>query len=114
MAYVEKIERLQTAIGKSCNEIIARNYSGGYVTRWITMDATTEIPNIYVTEFTNDFCGAIDDQSSLYIATCGSRLVNHLLSLTSIQPAMSLPILLDYADVFIRVQLNDFFTRLED
>ena len=113
MAYLTSLKKIQDEIIKDCSDTFTRNYIGGYFEIWMKNDANTEIPNIYTSVFTNEY-GNLDENTNLYTLGCGSNLVYHINTITSLQKNMDLHTMLQYLEVFIKVQLNDFFNACEN
>jgi hypothetical protein len=107
-SYINKLQRVEDAIIRECKKKITNKFNEGYFEMWMSIDAPCELPHIYKSEFKNEFGDLVDENTSLYTQSCGSNLVYHVDTITSIQKNLSLNKILQYIETFIKAQLNDF------
>jgi len=107
-SYITKLQRVEDAIIRECKEKFTNKFNEGYFEMWMSIDAPCELPHIYKREFKNEFGDLVDENTSLYTLSCGSNLVYHVDTITSIQANLSLNKLLQYVETFIKAQLDDF------
>ena len=106
--YDIKLQRVEDNLIKNCKECFTQQFNSAYFNMWLSIDATGELCNIYESEFKKEFNEYINNEDMLFISYASSNLVYHVDTVISIQPTISLNILMKYIDKFIKVQLEDF------
>ena len=108
MSYMSKLQNVEEAIISKCREKITEKFNKTYFEIWMSIDAPCDFPEIYEKEFRNEFGDIIDETTSLYTQSCGSNLYYHIDTITTIQENIILSGILQYVELFIKLQLNDF------
>jgi hypothetical protein len=106
--YNIKLQKVEDAIIQECKEIITENFNGAYFDMWLSIDASSEISDIYKTEFDKEFSQYIsqDKATETTILYAGQNLTYFVSTIMDVTTSLSK--IKKLVEKFIKAQIEDF------
>jgi hypothetical protein len=105
MTFYERFNRLQTELIEYCKECITRNHTG-YFTIWL--ESETDISDGYRRIVKEQFGEYITKEIEYQLYFAGKNIIYAIQTFITLNEEYNLDELLDFVDIFITKQLDDF------